>query len=66
MLGCDRAGAPVQLREVVVDPARLRAVDTPVFVADVTRLLSTGWRRTLTLDETLADLAAWWTEQSAG
>lgn len=52
--------------EVVVDPARLRAVDTPVFVADVTRLLSTGWRRTLTLDETLADLAAWWTERSAG
>jgi GDP-4-dehydro-6-deoxy-D-mannose reductase len=47
--------------EIVVDPARLRAVDVPVFVADVTRLHEdTGWRPSYTLAQTMADLAAWY------
>lgn len=46
---------------IVVDPDRVRAVDVPVFVADVTRLREdTGWRPTFTLPQTMADLAAWY------
>ena len=46
--------------EVIVDPSRLRPVDTPVFVADVARIhADTSWRRRLTLEQTLADLAGW-------
>jgi GDP-4-dehydro-6-deoxy-D-mannose reductase len=44
--------------EVVVDPARIRAVDTPVFVADVARLhADTGWSPRFTLEETMTALA---------
>lgn len=46
---------------IEVDPARLRAVDTPKFVADITKLASdTSWHPRFTLTETLADLASWW------
>ena len=46
--------------EVVVDPDRVRAVDVPVFVADVSRLRrDTDWDRAYSMEETLADLATW-------
>ncbi len=69
------SGRPVRMRELLeglidafggtatieVDPARLRAVDTPKFVADITKLASdTSWHPRFTLTETLADLASWW------
>lgn len=45
---------------IVVDPERLRQVDHPVFVADVTRLhADTAFRPLYPLAQTLADLAAW-------
>ncbi len=44
-----------------VDPARLRAVDVPVFVADVTRLHEdTGWQPSRQLGQTMDDLAAFY------
>lgn len=46
---------------VVIDPARLRAVDQPVFYADVSRLLgATTWRREYPLEATLQALADFW------
>lgn len=46
---------------VDVDPARLRAVDQPVFYADIQRLKAdTTWEPRFTLKETLQDLADWW------
>jgi GDP-4-dehydro-6-deoxy-D-mannose reductase len=46
---------------VEVDPARLRAVDQPVFYADIQRLKAdTTWEPRFTLRETLQDLADWW------
>jgi GDP-4-dehydro-6-deoxy-D-mannose reductase len=45
---------------IVVDPARLRAVDQPVFVADNEKLRGLGWRPRYTIGETLSDLAAWY------
>jgi GDP-4-dehydro-6-deoxy-D-mannose reductase len=48
------ASAPIS---VVRDPARLRAVDTPLLCGDATRLRSaTGWEPRHELSETLADL----------
>lgn len=44
--------------ELVVDPARLRAVDQPVVFGDVSRLTAdTGWAPAHSLDDTLAALA---------
>ncbi|MDF2146429.1 NAD(P)-dependent oxidoreductase [Knoellia sp. p5-6-4] len=44
---------------VVADPARMRAVDQPVFVADVRRIMAdTGWAPRVGIDEMLRDLAA--------
>lgn len=43
---------------IETDPARVRAVDQPSVYADVSRLQAdTAWRRSFTLDQTLADLA---------
>lgn len=45
---------------IVVDPDRLRRLDHPVFVADISRLgEDTTFRPRYSLQETLADLAAW-------
>ena len=42
---------------IELDPARVRAIDTPVFVADITRLREEiGWRERHTLTETLTEL----------
>lgn len=50
----ERAGGTATIE---VDPSRVRAVDTPVFVADVTRLRDEiGWRPRHELDDTLAAL----------
>ena len=50
---------------VVVDESRFRAVDQPEFYADVTRLRAdTGWQRRFGLEQTLRDLADWWTDRS--
>lgn len=46
---------------VEIDPTRLRAVDQPVFYADIRRLVAdTTWERRFMLRETLQDLADWW------
>lgn len=50
--------------EIVTDPARIRAVDQPKVVGDPSRLRAdTGWRRELELDQTLRDLAQFWSKQ---
>ena len=50
----DAATVPVT---VVRDPARLRAVDTPLLCGDASRLRSaTGWEPKRDLSDTLADL----------
>ena len=50
---------------IVVDPQRLRSVDHPVFVADVTRLREdVSFLPRYSLQETLSDLAAWWAGQT--
>lgn len=46
---------------VETDPTRLRAVDQPVFYADIRRLMAdTTWKPRFTLQATLQDLADWW------
>lgn len=51
---------------IVVDPARIRGLDQPVFVADVSRVLDdTSWRPSYPLEATLADLATWWSARPA-
>jgi GDP-4-dehydro-6-deoxy-D-mannose reductase len=53
-----RSAVPI---EVVVDPARFRPVDVPVVVGRADKLRrATGWTTTITLDQTLDDLLAWW------
>ncbi len=43
--------------EVRVDPSRVRPVDQPLLVADVTKLrTATGWVPTFTIEQTLADM----------
>jgi nucleoside-diphosphate-sugar epimerase len=43
---------------IETDPARVRAIDQPVFVGDPTRLKQdTGWEPAFSLDETLRALA---------
>jgi GDP-4-dehydro-6-deoxy-D-mannose reductase len=50
-------GASSAAISVVRDPARMRAVDTPLLCGDATRLRSaTGWEPRYELAETLADL----------
>jgi GDP-4-dehydro-6-deoxy-D-mannose reductase len=44
-----------------LDPARLRPVDVPVVRGDNTKLCTTtGWAPELSLEQTLADVLAWW------
>lgn len=47
------------------DPARLRPADTPLVVGDNTRLVTdTGWAPSIPLETTLADIMAWWREET--
>jgi GDP-4-dehydro-6-deoxy-D-mannose reductase len=51
---------------IETDPARVRAVDQPSVYADVSRLeADTGWRREIALEQTLGDLAAFWSDRIA-
>ncbi len=50
----------------VVDPARIRPVDQPDLRGDPRRLTqATGWSPTISIDQTLADVLAYWREQVA-
>ena len=47
--------------EIVVDPARVRPVDLPELRGDAARLhAATGWEPEIALDDTLADVLAYW------
>ena len=49
--------------EIVVDPERLRPVDVPIIEADTTKIFNdTGWKPTITIQETIADTLAYWRE----
>lgn len=49
---------------IEVDPDRLRPSDTPDLVGDNTRLLErTGWRRQISLDQTLRDVYEWYVKR---
>jgi GDP-4-dehydro-6-deoxy-D-mannose reductase len=53
-----QATTPMRL---VADPDRYRPVDVPVVLGDESRLRqATGWQPTIPLEQTLADLLAWW------
>jgi GDP-4-dehydro-6-deoxy-D-mannose reductase len=47
--------------EIVVDPVRVRPVDLPELRGDAARLhAATGWEPEIALDDTLADVLAYW------
>lgn len=47
-----------------LDPARLRPVEVPVHWGDNAKLQqATGWQPTIPLEQTLADVLAWWRAQ---
>jgi len=49
-----KAGTNISVR---VDPARVRAIDQPLLIADASKLQSTvGWRPRYTIEQTLADM----------
>jgi GDP-4-dehydro-6-deoxy-D-mannose reductase len=51
---------------VRIDPARLRPSDNPVVLGDFSRLeADTGWRPSIPIETTLADLLGWWRERLA-
>lgn len=53
-----RSKVPVQIE---VDPARMRTNDVPVIIGDASRLTAaTGWRPSITFDQTLDDLLSYW------
>jgi len=59
---CELAGAEV---EMVTDPSLVRAVDLPVLRGDFLRLAAdTGWKPEIGLDQTLADVLAYWRERT--
>jgi GDP-4-dehydro-6-deoxy-D-mannose reductase len=61
LLGLARVKVTVQ-----PDPARLRPSDIPIVLGDPTRLMSdTTWRIRIPIEQTLADLLAWWRTQTA-
>ena len=46
-----------------IDPARVRPVDTPVFLGDPSKLCSaTGWQPTFDIVSTVGEVLAWWRE----
>lgn len=49
--------------EVRQDPGRLRPLDEPVKVGDNTKLRQLGWRPTIPLQRTLADILAFWRDR---
>jgi GDP-4-dehydro-6-deoxy-D-mannose reductase len=52
------SNASIDVRE---DPARMRPSDNPIVLGDHSRLTAdTGWRPSIPLEHTLADLLAWW------
>jgi GDP-4-dehydro-6-deoxy-D-mannose reductase len=52
--------------EIVVDPARVRPVDLPELRGDPARLhAATGWVPQIALDDTLADVLAYWQGRTA-
>ena len=56
-----RAGVSAVKVDVQVDPDRLRPVDVPLVRGDSTKLRSaTGWEPEIPLEQTLADVLAWW------
>jgi GDP-4-dehydro-6-deoxy-D-mannose reductase len=47
--------------KVVLDPERLRPVDVPVLLGDNSKIRrDTGWTPEIPLEQTLADVLAWW------
>ncbi len=47
--------------EVETDPHRFRSVDNPLMIGSPARLTrTTGWTPAIPLDQTLADILAWW------
>ena len=53
--------------ELVTDPELVRPVDVPVLRGDPHRLeRATGWKAEITLDDTLADVLAYWESELAG
>lgn len=49
---------------IATDPARVRSVDQPSVYADVSRLKGdTGWSRGIALEQTLTDLAEFWSQR---
>jgi GDP-4-dehydro-6-deoxy-D-mannose reductase len=72
------SGTPVPLRRAIellagsispapavrVDPGLLRPTDIPALYGDPSRLAAaTGWRPSIPLEQTLADLLEWWRQQ---
>ena len=53
--------------DIVVDPARMRPADVPELRGDVSHLrAATGWVPEIPLDQTLADVLAYWQGRTAG
>jgi GDP-4-dehydro-6-deoxy-D-mannose reductase len=66
---CDTLDQLISLARVPiareVDPARLRKVDEPIHLADVSRLRGLGWAPEIPFDRTLADVLEFWREPGA-
>jgi len=59
---------PLSGREirVEVEKERLRPIDVPLIVADVTKIKErTGWEQKISLEQTLRDTLAYWRENLA-
>jgi len=74
-LGAGRAHTVRQLLETLIaasgveveveqDPARMRAVDVPLVIADCTRLhRRTGWQPVIPFEQSIRDVLDYWREQ---
>ncbi|MBR2568615.1 MAG: GDP-mannose 4,6-dehydratase, partial [Paenibacillus sp.] len=50
--------------EVVQDPSRMRPSDVEILLGDASRFQhQTGWKPTISFDQTLADLLQYWRER---
>ena len=50
--------------DVVIDKERLRPVDVPIIVADITKINeATGWKPEISLNQSLADTLAYWRQR---